>query len=65
MDEAEQFAASYLKQRGLRVERFTKEEMRLGKTPDYRVFKRAELVAFCEAKHVQEDYWLEEQLREV
>ena len=64
MDEAEQFAADYLKQHGLRVERFSKEELRVGKTPDYRVFRHAEFVAFCEAKHVQQDYWLDEQLRE-
>jgi hypothetical protein len=53
MDEAEQFAAHYLKQHGLRAERFSKEETRVGKTPDSRVFKHTELVAYCEAKHVQ------------
>ncbi len=64
MDVAEQFAADYLKRQSLRTERFTKHEMRVGKTPDYRVFKNADLVAYCEAKHVQYDEWLDEQLAE-
>jgi hypothetical protein len=64
MDMAEQFAADYLKQHDLRAERFSKEEMRVSKTPDYRVFKQIELVAYCEAKHVQHDNWLDEQLNE-
>ena len=64
MDAAEQFAAEYLKQHSLRAERFSKEEMRLGKTPDFRVFRDAELAAYCEVKHVQQDVWLDEQLKE-
>jgi hypothetical protein len=55
MDEAEQFAADFLKQHGLRAVRFSKEEMCVGKTPDYRVFKQAEFVAFCEP----EQEWLQ------
>ena len=38
--------------------------MRVSKTPDYRVFKEADLAAYCEAKHVQYDRWLDEQLAE-
>jgi hypothetical protein len=64
VDVAEQFAADYLNKHSLRPERFGKQEMRLGKTPDFRVFKHAELVAYCEAKHVQYDTWLDEQLKE-
>jgi hypothetical protein len=64
MDEAEQFATDYLKQRNLRTERFSKEELRSGKTADFRVFKQAQLVAYCEAKHVQRDEWLDEKLRD-
>lgn len=63
MDVAEQFAGDYLTKLSLRPERFSKQEMRLGKTPDYRVFQRSDLVAYCEAKHVQNDDWLEEQLK--
>jgi hypothetical protein len=36
--------------------------MRASKTPDYRVLKSADLVACCEAKHVQYDEWLDKQL---
>jgi len=62
MDIAEQFAEQYLRKQPLRPERFGKGEMRQGKTPDFRVFKHEELVAYCEAKHVQRDDWLDQQL---
>src|SRR5436309_9501266 len=61
---AEQFAADYLQQHALRAERFSKEEMRVSKTPDFRVFRQTALVGYCEAKHVQHDDWLDEHLRE-
>jgi hypothetical protein len=64
MDAAEQFAADYLKRQNLRTERFNKEQMRVSKTPDYRVFKDADLVSYCEAKHVQHDDWLDKKLAE-
>jgi len=62
MDTAEQFAEEFLLEQSLRPERFSKEEMRRGKTPDFRVFKQTGLVAYCEAKHVQHDDWLEKKL---
>lgn len=62
MDVAEQFAEKYLRKHSLRPERFGKGEMRHGKTPDFRVFRQEELAAYCEAKHVQRDSWLDEQL---
>ena len=62
MDLAEQFATDYLQQFGLRSERFSKQEMRVQKTPDFRVFRNTELVAYCEAKHVQHDDWLDKQM---
>jgi hypothetical protein len=64
MDAAERFAADYLKRHDLRTERFKKGEMRVGKTPDYRVFKEADFVVYCEAKHVQHDDWLDKKLAE-
>jgi hypothetical protein len=64
MDAAEQYAEAYLTGLSLRPERFSKEEMRLGKTPDFRVFSDSDLAAYCEAKHVQHDDWLDEQLKE-
>jgi hypothetical protein len=62
MDKAEPCAENYLKQHSLVTKRFSKEEQRKGKTPDFRVFQKSDLVAYCEAKHVQEDDWLDEQL---
>jgi hypothetical protein len=58
----EQFAISFLSKYELRVERFTKDEMRHGKTPDFRVFKGGDFVFYSEAKHVQHDEWLDKQL---
>ena len=62
MEAAEQYAEAYLTGLSLRPERFSKQEMRLGKTPDFRVFRDSDLVAYCEAKHVQHDEWLDQQL---
>jgi hypothetical protein len=47
--------------RGLTLERFTHAETVAGRTPDFRVFKDAELVAYCEVKSPRDD-WLEDQL---
>jgi len=65
MNVAEQFAEDFLKERSLRPERFSKQQMRIGKTPDFRVIKDNDLVAYCEAKHVQHDEWLDDQLKGV
>lgn len=46
----------------LRVERFTKTELRQGRTPDLKVFAGDELVFYCEVKTAQEDEWLDKQL---
>jgi hypothetical protein len=59
----EQFAEAYWARHGLKTERFSKEEIGQGKTPDFRVFKAGELVAYCESKHVQYDGWLDEKLK--
>jgi hypothetical protein len=47
---------------GLRVERFTKAEMKRGRTPDFRVFAGDALAIYCEVKTAQEDEWLDQQL---
>lgn len=47
--------------RGLQLQRFTQAETLTGKTPDFRVFKTGDLVAFCEAKSPRDD-WLDDQL---
>jgi hypothetical protein len=58
----EEFAIEFLARHGLRAERFSKAEMRQGKTPDFRVFKAVEFVFYCESKHVQYDEWRDKQL---
>src|ERR1700724_3167483 len=60
----EQNAVAFFAKHELRCERFTEQEMRQGKTPDFRVFKEAEFALYSEAKHVQEDTWLEDLLAE-
>jgi hypothetical protein len=62
LNEGEQAAADFFAKRGLRVQRFTKEEIRRGKTPELRVFRNTELVMFCEAKHLQCDDWFYKRL---
>lgn len=62
MNLGEKFAAAYWENLGLRARPFSKDEMRRGKTPDFRVFQQDELLLFCEAKHVQRDNWLDRRL---
>ena len=64
MDASEQAAEKFLLKLGLRIERFSKEEMRCSKTPDFRAFSGDGLELYCEAKHLQRDKWLEGLLRE-
>lgn len=54
--------SEYLKGLGLRGERFTKAEMRQGRTPDFRVFARDALAFYCEVKTAQEDSSLDQHL---
>lgn len=61
MNIGEQNALDRLAKYG-RCERFTDRQMQLGKTPDFRVFKGTEFVFYGEAKHVQDDTWLADQL---
>lgn len=60
----EQFAETFCRRHGLKPERFSKVELRRGKTPDYRAFRFGELALYCEAKHVQRDTWLDDKLEE-
>jgi hypothetical protein len=55
MNATERFAADYLRNCGLRPERFTKAETRHCNAPDFRAFLRDDLLVYCEAKHVQQD----------
>lgn len=52
----------YLTSHGLRPRRFTKAEMRKGKTPDFRVYQGRTLAFYCEVK-TKEDWLLPEALK--
>ena len=56
-------AAKLLQSHGLTPKRFTKAEIGLGMTPDFRVMRGKNLVAFCEVKSPRDD-WLDTQLAE-
>lgn len=60
MNATERFAAEYLRNCGLRPERFTKVETRHCNAPYFRAFLRDDLLVYCEAKHVQRDEWCDE-----
>jgi hypothetical protein len=62
LNQSEQAVADFFAKRGLRVQRFSKEEIRRCKTPDFRVFRNNEFVMFCEAKHLHCDDWLYKRL---
>jgi hypothetical protein len=53
--------SSWLDECGLTAARFPQHETKLGKTPDFRVLRGNELVAYCEVKSPN-DPWLDEQL---
>jgi len=59
----EQLAVEFLASHKMTVERFNKEEMHRTKTPDFRVFRVHQFVAYCEAKHIQRDTWLDNQMK--
>ena len=50
----------YLEGSGLNVERYSKEEMKARKTPDFRVLRDDQLFAHCEVKSPQGDDWLDD-----
>lgn len=47
------------------MERFSKMEMRAGKTPDFRVSRNDEFQFYCEVKSISADRWLDEQIKTV
>lgn len=62
MDPDEEKVKHYLEERGFTVERFTKTETRIGKTPDFRVFRKGGGLFYCEVKSSPEDRWFGEQI---
>ncbi len=55
MSTDENTIAEYLAKRGLTAVPFSKEELRAGKTPDFRVMLRQSFTFFCEVKSIEKD----------
>jgi len=63
--DVEEIVKEFLSGYGLRSDKFDKEELRNGKTPDYRVYKNDNvLFSYCEVKNAQKDTWLDDKLVE-
>lgn len=60
--DSERIIKEFLSSYGLKPEKYDKKELRNGKTPDYRVYKGAEQICYCEVKNTQKDLWLNEVL---
>lgn len=54
--------ADFLESKGLRAEKFSKEEMTDSKTSDFRVFNGQDFAFYCEVKSMSRDEWLNKQL---
>jgi len=61
---SERILKEFLGKYKLSVERFSKEEMKAGKTPDYKVFFEGQLSFYCEVKNSEKDRWLDDLLDE-
>jgi hypothetical protein len=58
-----ELVAEWFATNGLHAQRFADAELSTGKTPDFRVFRDGQLVAYCEVKSPR-DEWLDNQLRD-
>ena len=63
--DSEQIAKNFLSGYGLRVEKFSKKQLGIGKTPDFKVYKNDDHIFYCEIKNTQEDSWLDKRLEMV
>ena len=57
MNNSEELVANELSKQGLACQRFSKSEIKNGKTPDFRVFKDNQFGFYCEVKEVKKDDW--------
>jgi hypothetical protein len=62
-DLGEQRTIEFFAQYGLTCVRYSKAELRAGKTPDLKVYKGSEFVLYAESKLIEEDLWLDDQLK--
>jgi hypothetical protein len=67
MNRSEQTASDFFAERGLRAERFSKEELRAEskKTPDFRVYRNDTFQFYCEVKETTDADPLEDHMVEV
>lgn len=57
--EDEALVAAFWKEKGVETQRFAKNETRLAKTPDFKLYQDAKLIAYCEVKTFKHDEWLD------
>jgi len=62
MNKDEKLICEFLTSYRLEAKRFSKEEIRKGKTPDFRVFHDETFRFYCEVKSIDKDLWLDKQL---
>ena len=62
IDYHEKRAKEFIESLGFTCERFSKQEMRKGKTPDFRIYQNGEFRFYCEVKSISKDQWLDDQL---
>jgi hypothetical protein len=60
LESAENIASEFLRKKGIEPNRFTKEELRSGKTPDFRVCSSGNLLFYTEVKEIAHDSWLDD-----
>ena len=65
IDHNENLAKKFLESRGFTCERFTKQEMKKGRTPDFRVYQNGEFRFYCEVKGILKDKWIDDLLAAV
>jgi len=61
-NESEEIVSSWWADRGVTAERYSKQERRIRKTPDFRLRRDEHLLGLCEVKFLSKDTWLDDQL---
>ncbi len=55
--EDEKKIEKFLVNNSFQCKRFTKDEKKYGKTPDFKVYRNEKLIFFCEVKTIEKDTW--------
>ena len=61
---SEDIVKVFIESKGLIIERFSKEELRSMKTPDFKVFHGEDFAFYCEVKESEEDQWINNKLKD-